>query len=112
MKKLGLTITVLLIAIPTYLLLANTSTTDKFQTPTFPNEKTTQQGNYGAEFVVAKNLRIPWAIAFLPNGDLILTQREGQILIVDKSFGKEPRKIAALKNVKAEGEGGLMGITT
>ena len=112
MKKLGLTITVLLIAIPTYLLLANTSTTDKFQTPTFPNEKTTQQGNYGAEFVVAKNLRIPWAIAFLPSGDLLLTQREGQILFIDRGFDSRPEKIADISSVKAVGEGGLMGITT
>jgi len=74
------------------------------------NDKRTQEKIFLSETVIAKNLEVPWALAFLPDGDLLITERPGNILLVDKNFDKAPRKIATLESVKAQGEEGLLGI--
>lgn len=56
--------------------------------------------------VVAENLNIPWEIAFLPNKDLLLTERPGTL----KRVGKVNLSLQ-LKEVEAVGEGGLLGLT-
>ncbi len=109
MKKIKLFFITLILGTSAYLLLINNS---KLGMPKIfkPQDNVKQEKNYGKEDIVAKNLRIPWAIAFLPNGDFLLTQREGQVLLTDKEFKENPQQIADLTNVKAQGEGGLMGV--
>ena len=53
--------------------------------------------------VIAQNLNIPWEIAFLPNGEILVTERSGTLLLV-KSGQKIP-----IEGVKHIGEGGLLG---
>jgi glucose/arabinose dehydrogenase len=55
---------------------------------------------------VATKLNIPWEIGFLPNGDMLVTERPGNLLRINKS-GK---KVIKLKNVAQKGEGGLLGM--
>lgn len=59
--------------------------------------------------VFARNLQVPWAIAFLPNGDLIFTQRGGEVRLVKKGED-QPQTVAKIDEVKVYGEGGLMGL--
>lgn len=54
-------------------------------------------------------LKIPWGIGFLPTGDLLVTEREGQVRLVQKS-GKLAEKPVITISVGEGGEGGLMGI--
>lgn len=56
--------------------------------------------------VIAENLSIPWALAFLPDKRIIFTERNGEIKIIDNG---NVREVASI-NVHAEGEGGLHGI--
>ncbi|MDO8504096.1 MAG: PQQ-dependent sugar dehydrogenase [bacterium] len=58
--------------------------------------------------VVATNLRIPWEIAFLPNGDMLFTEREGLLRI--KTADGQIKTIATIEEVNEIGEGGLLGI--
>ena len=58
--------------------------------------------------VVAKNLAIPWSIAFA-QGDLFFTERPGTLRVLKKGGGV-PRLLARLNDVRAVGEGGLMGL--
>lgn len=58
--------------------------------------------------VVAENLEIPWAIAFLPDGRLLVTERPGRVRLVEKSG--ELKLAATISSVKHIGEGGLLGI--
>lgn len=53
-------------------------------------------------------LRIPWEIRILPDGRLLVTEREGRIVIADAANGTvtEVGKI----EVQARGEAGLMGL--
>jgi len=58
--------------------------------------------------VVAEDLDIPWEIEFLPNGDLLVTERPGTLLRIEAN-GNTTRKYE-VEGVEHRGEGGLMGI--
>jgi glucose/arabinose dehydrogenase len=58
---------------------------------------------------VAHGLEIPWDIAFLPGGGALVTERPGRIRLIDAD-GELQREPVARVSVRAEGEGGLMGI--
>lgn len=58
---------------------------------------------------VIKGLEHPWAMAWLPNGDLLVTERPGRLRLV-KDGKLLPRAIAGLPNIYAQGQGGLMDI--
>jgi len=62
-----------------------------------------------AETIIAEGLDTPWAIAFLPIGDILVTERKGTVNLVDKSGKIQP--VATINNAKEIGEGGLLGIT-
>jgi glucose/arabinose dehydrogenase len=58
---------------------------------------------------VSSDLDTPWAIAFLPDGSLLVTERTGnlsRILLQDGSV----TRIATIDDARELGEGGLMGI--
>lgn len=57
---------------------------------------------------VATGLEVPWGIAFLPNGDLLVTERAGQIRLVQNGQ-LQPSPVAEVAATE-EGEGGLLGI--
>ncbi len=59
--------------------------------------------------IVAKNLEVPWAIAFLPNNTLLVTEREGRLRIIDPKGTLDPTPIQ-ISDVVQIGEGGLHGI--
>lgn len=55
--------------------------------------------------IVAEYLQIPWEVAFLPDGDLLVTERPGTL----KRIGKEGR-VYVIEGVEHIGEGGLLGM--
>jgi glucose/arabinose dehydrogenase len=61
--------------------------------------------------VIATNLDTPWAIAFLPDGSFLVTERKGKIWRVNSSGTRDLNHIADISNVREIGEGGLLGIT-
>ena len=56
--------------------------------------------------VIAEGLEIPWEIAFLPDGDFLVTERPGRLLRIDG----ETREVIPIEGVAAVGEGGLLGL--
>lgn len=58
--------------------------------------------------VVARGLDVPWAMAFLPNGDMLLTERPGQVRVI-VGGALQPNAVATI-NVGEDGEGGLLGL--
>jgi len=58
--------------------------------------------------VVAKGLEVPWGIAFLPSGEMLVTQRPGKVVLVDKQ-GTVSAPVAE-PSISAAAEGGLLGI--
>ncbi|MFZ1414714.1 MAG: PQQ-dependent sugar dehydrogenase [Defluviicoccus sp.] len=58
---------------------------------------------------VARGLEHPWAIAFLPDGRLLVTERPGRLRIV-AADGRLSVPVAGVPAVYAEGQGGLLDI--
>ena len=57
----------------------------------------------------AKGLEHPWALAFLPDGRMLVTERPGRLRYVTRE-GALSDPIAGVPNVYAEGQGGLLDV--
>lgn len=58
---------------------------------------------------VVTGLDVPWGLAFLPGGDLLVTERPGRIRLVHEGkLVEEP--VAKVSVTRQRGEGGLLGI--
>jgi glucose/arabinose dehydrogenase len=56
---------------------------------------------------VAQGLQNPWALAFLPDGRMLVTERAGRLRIVERD-GRLGEPLAGLPRVEAGGQGGLL----
>lgn len=62
--------------------------------------------------VVGEKLDVPWALAFLPDGRMLVTERTGNVIIVDGGVTIRSSPAGVIKaDTKLQGEGGLLGIT-
>jgi glucose/arabinose dehydrogenase len=64
--------------------------------------------------VIAQGLKVPWAIAFLPDGTALVTERDThRILKIDEPAGASgltATPVQTIDEAKSSGEGGLLGI--
>jgi len=58
---------------------------------------------------IMKGLELPWDLAFLPNGDMLVTERTGRRLRIVRDGVLDPRPIAGLPEIGG-GSGGLMSV--
>ncbi|WP_354060397.1 PQQ-dependent sugar dehydrogenase [Devosia sp. 2618] len=58
--------------------------------------------------VIADGLSHPWALGFLPDGRMLVTERSGQLRVVHDGVVGEP--IDGVPNVYNEGQGGLLDV--
>ncbi len=58
---------------------------------------------------VAENLTWPWCIAFLPNGDALVTERDGDLHVIRDGI-LDPRPVAGVPPVYARSQGGLFDV--
>ncbi|MGH7500566.1 MAG: PQQ-dependent sugar dehydrogenase [Longimicrobiales bacterium] len=58
---------------------------------------------------VAEGLVHPWAIAFLPGGDILVTERPGRLRII-RDGTLLPDAVAGVPAVHAQGQGGLLDV--
>ena len=58
---------------------------------------------------VAKGLEHPWALAFLPDGRILVTERPGRLRIVDRN-GRLSQPLSGVPKVYAQGQGGLLDV--
>ena len=59
--------------------------------------------------VVARDLSQPWAIAFLPDGGMLVTERDGRLRVVRDGV-LDPDAISGVPEVRTDGNGGLMDV--
>ena len=59
--------------------------------------------------VVTKGLDHPWALAFVPGGDMLVTERPGRLRVIRKGV-LDPTPIKGLSPIRAVSLGGLMDI--
>lgn len=58
---------------------------------------------------ITKGLNQPWSMAFLPDGAILVTERPGRLRIVRNGV-LDPKPVAGLPEVKAQGLAGLMDL--
>ena len=58
---------------------------------------------------VAEGLQNPWSIAFLPGGDILVTERPGRLRVI-RNGQLLPEPVAGLPRIRAAGQGGLLDV--
>ena len=103
MKRIGLLI---LITFATTFGCANAPPTGGIENTVFETQDHTK---FRLE-TLATGLEVPWGFAFLPNKDLLFTERPGRVRIIES--GKlRPEPVYTLADVEPSGESGLMDIS-
>ena len=82
-----------------------TSSSDEVATDTITE---TIVKKHPAAEVLIENLTIPWDIGFLPNGNLLITERDGTLIEFDLSSGTST--VHDITSAAHIGEGGLLGL--
>ena len=76
--------------------------------PVTPTGETPQETGWRmAE--VSRGLMRPWAAAWLPGGEMLVTEREGRLRVIDAD-GLRPEPVTGTPEVFASGQGGLMDV--
>jgi glucose/arabinose dehydrogenase len=60
--------------------------------------------------LITKELDRPWGMAFLPNGDMLVTERSARLRVIRKG-ALDPTPIGGLPQIRVGGLGGLLDIT-
>lgn len=58
---------------------------------------------------VVEGLEVPWALAFLPDGNVLITERSGRVRIVEDGQLRQESLVGA-PEVVAEGQGGMLDL--
>ncbi|MDM9381649.1 PQQ-dependent sugar dehydrogenase [Chlorogloeopsis sp. ULAP01] len=88
---------------------ANTTTAAQTQACTYVKDGFGSQGQVKVRVEeVVTGLEVPWGIAFLPGGDMLVTERPGRVRLVRN--GKLQQAPVNTVRVTDSGEGGLLGI--
>jgi aldose sugar dehydrogenase len=70
----------------------------------------TELHDYRIETVVAEGLTAPWAIAFLPDGRKLVTEKPGRLRVVNANGELDPNPVTGLPEVIDHGQGGLLEV--
>lgn len=105
MKYFGIIIVILVALASSYYFFQNK--TIPTQTPTSQNTPSSPEDPH--QTILAQNLDTPWALAFLPDKSILLTERAGRVQLIDTSGNLS--LAATISSAKEIGEGGLLGIT-
>jgi len=76
------------------------------------SKKVTPEKSISPDFTVetvVSGLDMPWATAFLPNGDMLVTERIGKLRLVKKGQ-LDPVEISGLPKILYRGQGGLLDV--
>jgi aldose sugar dehydrogenase len=82
----------------------------KFPEPEVGKVVETELEDYKIEMVVDTGVKIPWSIAFLPDGRKLVTEKEGRLRLVDTDGKLDPKPIEGTPKVIVHGQGGLMEV--
>jgi glucose/arabinose dehydrogenase len=83
------------------------------QVPPLPMEPVTYHTAEGQDILVrvfTRGLVQPWSIAFLPDGNMLVTERPGRLRLVHGDGMLEPDPIAGVPEVRAVGLSGLFDV--
>ncbi len=61
--------------------------------------------------VVADGLENPWSVAFIPGGEILITERAGRLRVV-RNGALVPAPVEGLPRIRTGGQGGLLDVVT
>ena len=70
----------------------------------------TELHDYRIETLVESGIKDPWAIAFLPDGRKLLTEKSGRLRFITADGKLDPKEIEGIPAVIEHGQGGLMEV--
>jgi glucose/arabinose dehydrogenase len=70
----------------------------------------TQHEDYKIEMVVENGLKNPWAIAFLPDGRKLVTEKQGRLRVIDADGKLVDEPVQGIPKIIDHGQGGLMEV--
>lgn len=62
--------------------------------------------------VLTTGLDHPWSLAFLPDGRMLVTERRGNLRLIDADGQLDPVPISGLPEIHQHGQGGLLDVVT
>jgi glucose/arabinose dehydrogenase len=83
------------------------------QKPAFPGQTRAPEQKLNVAFTVVtvtEGLANPWALAFLPDRRMLVTERPGRLRLVSADGKQISEPVAGLPAVDARGQGGLLGV--
>src|SRR3989344_7814054 len=100
MKKVIPLLGVIIAAIAVWYLWAqkNLNTTAPSSTQTAIGD--VNSNNIPQTTIIAQNLDTPWGIVFLPDNSMLITERVGRVLFIDRQGNLNPSPAAQIENVK------------
>ncbi|MBI4205831.1 MAG: PQQ-dependent sugar dehydrogenase, partial [Betaproteobacteria bacterium] len=75
------------------------------QTKTFQSQK-----HAFRVVTLVEGLAHPWSLAFLPDGQMLITERPGRLRTVSRDFKLDPRPVEGVPRVVATGQGGMFDV--
>ena len=78
--------------------------------PFFSEQQVDQITTNITKTTIVSGLEHPWGMAWLPNGDILITERAGRLRLVQNGQ-LQPRSIEGIPEVYNSGQGGLMDIS-
>lgn len=75
-----------------------------------PQQSTGRSSKAPQTEVIAENLNVPWDLAFMPDGDILITERNGKIKRLFLTTDKHVEDVLTVPGVVQTGESGLHGI--
>jgi glucose/arabinose dehydrogenase len=82
----------------------------EFPVPSPDTVTNTELHDYRIETLVESGIERPWAIAFLPDGRKLVTERPGRLRFLGKDGKLDPQPIEGTPEVIEHGQGGLMEV--
>jgi aldose sugar dehydrogenase len=83
------------------------------QKPAFEGQTRAPEERLNVRFevvTIATGLDVPWGLAFLPDGRMLVTEREGRLRLVSADGVGKPATVTGLPRVDARGQGGLLDV--
>ena len=77
--------------------------------PTAPVVYHTAEGQDIRVVVYTRGLKHPWSLAFLPTGEMLVTERGGQLRVI-RNGALDPKPVAGVPEARAVGLGGLFDV--
>ena len=89
---------------------ATTSAPSPATTAASPSGASSAEIDLSSPQVLATGLETPWGLAFLPNGDALVSERDRERIVRIPAAGGQPVEVMELPETNPGGEGGLLGL--